>query len=402
MAPGEVKVNAFPDTLPEDFAEWDGGGAQPTVVAPVKQASATSARPAETRPPATARVVAPDREIERSMPQPVVRAPKPVPPPAAKAAVEQTWQPAPRARQQSAPAKPDFAPPSTQRNAEAKLAEALWPEAEQKKKAKAESGTRGHRTVAVAVGVVVLCAGLGAGGYMMYIWRSHAQQHPQTATDTSTANASQPGTSPDAKPDPRNATAGTANPQTSASAQKPGAQGSPSDTQQSSADATSSDTAPQQNAAPSADMSQFTAAPSIPHNSPGASAPEPANLDASHMGGGNSGANPMFNTSSKEHVQFAPSKPIEVASGALTSTLVKKTMPEYPQIARNMHVSGVVTVAITITPQGTVAEAHAVSGPVLLRPSAVEAVKSWRFKPYLVNNRPVAVQSNVNVDFSLQ
>jgi len=184
MAPGEVKVNAFPDTLPEDFAEWDGGGAQPTVVAPVKQASATSARPAETRPPATARVVAPDREIERSMPQPVVRAPKPVPPPAAKAAVEQTWQPAPRARQQSAPAKPDFAPPSTQRNAEAKLAEALWPEAEQKKKAKAESGTRGHRTVAVAVGVVVLCAGLGAGGYMMYIWRSHAQQHPQTATDT--------------------------------------------------------------------------------------------------------------------------------------------------------------------------------------------------------------------------
>ena len=87
-------------------------------------------------------------------------------------------QPAPRARQQSAPAKPDFAPPSTQRNAEAKLAEALWPEAEQGK-GQGRSGCL-HRTVAVAVGVVVLCAGLGAGGYMMYILRSHAQQHSDT------------------------------------------------------------------------------------------------------------------------------------------------------------------------------------------------------------------------------
>jgi protein TonB len=77
-------------------------------------------------------------------------------------------------------------------------------------------------------------------------------------------------------------------------------------------------------------------------------------------------------------------------------------MPVYPEIARNSHVSGVVTVAITITPQGTVAEAHAVSGPVLLRPAAVDAVKNWRFRPYLVNNHPVPVQSNVNVDFALQ
>jgi protein TonB len=149
-------------------------------------------------------------------------------------------------------------------------------------------------------------------------------------------------------------------------------------------------------------MSQFTAAPSIPHNQQGGGAPEPApNLDASHMGD-NSGVNPMFNSSNKEHVQFAPSKPIEVASGVLSPTLIKKTVPEYPAIARNMHVSGVVAVAITITPQGTVAEAHAISGPILLRQSAVDAVRGWRFRPYLVNNHAVAVQSSVNVDFALQ
>ena len=46
MAPGEVKLNEFPDTLPEDFAEWDGGGAQPAGVAPIKQAPVTNGRPA--------------------------------------------------------------------------------------------------------------------------------------------------------------------------------------------------------------------------------------------------------------------------------------------------------------------------------------------------------------------
>jgi len=393
MAPGEVKLNEFPDTLPEDFAEWDGGGAQPAGVAPVKQAPVTNARPAESRSPATARVLAPDREVERSMPQPVVRAPRPVPPPAPKAAVDQTWQPTPRPRQQSAPSRPDFAPPSNQRIAEAKLAEALRPDD--------EPGKRSHRTVAIAVGAAVVCVGLGAG-YMLYTWRSHAQQHPLTATDTSTINASLPGASADAKPDPRNATGGTANTQKPASAQQPGAQGSPSNDQQSSADTTSTETAPQQNPAPNVNMAQFTSASSIPRNRQGASAPEPANLNASQMAGGNSGANPMFNTSSNQHVQFAPSKPIEVAAGALTSSLIKRTLPIYPEIARNSHVSGVVTVAITITPQGTVAEAHAVSGPVLLRPAAVEAVRNWRFRPYLVNNHPVSVQSNVNVDFALQ
>ena len=141
-------------------------------------------------------------------------------------------------------------------------------------------------------------------------------------------------------------------------------------------------TAPQQNPTPNVNMAQFTSASSIPRNQQGPSAPEPANLNASQMAGGNSGANPMFNTSSNQHVQFAPSKPIEVAAGALTSSLIKRTLPIYPEIARNSHVSGVVTVAITITPQGTVAEAHAVSGPVLLRPAAVNAVKNWRFRPY--------------------
>jgi protein TonB len=335
---------------------------------------------------------------------PVVRATKAVvPAPAPVAAqpkrVEQTWQPAPRPKQQSAAPKFDHAPSNTQRAAEAKLAEALWPAGEQKKKAKTEPSEGGHRTLILAVGVIV-CAALGAGGYMVF--RSHSQPHPQTVADTTQVkipDSEEP--TADEKPDPRNELNGknaTAPGQTPNSAQQQAAQ-APSNAQQPAQDTTP---AQQPNPTPNVNMAQFTSAPSIPRNQQGG-APEPSgNLDASHMAGGNSGANPMFGSSNKQHVQFAPNKPIEVASGVLSPTLVKKTVPEYPPIARNMHVSGVVTVAITVTPQGTVSEAHAISGPILLRQAAVDAVRNWRFRPYLVNNHASAVNTDVNVDFALQ
>ena len=92
---------------------------------------------------------------------------------------------------------------------------------------------------------------------------------------------------------------------------------------------------------------------------------------------------PMFDSSKQEHVQFAPSKPIDVSSAALPHRSPGEPLPDYPEIARNSHVSGIVTVVITITPQGTVADAHATNGPALLRQPAVNAVRSWRFKPYM-------------------
>lgn len=405
MAPREVKLPEFPDTLPEDFAEWDGGAAQQQPAPPVKQAPVQNVRPAETRPaaPPPPKAAPPIREVERTAPQPVVRAAKPAPAPAAKAAVDQTWQPTPRPKQPSAPpARPvEYTPAPAQRNVEAKLAEAMWPEAEQKKAARSEAAPRGgHRSVAIGIGAAVVCAGLGAG-YMLYSWHSHAQPQPQTmAATTTAANPAVPSAPDAAKPDPRNTLKGStaANAQNSSADQQQPAQDANA---QQSADNTATDNTQPQNPAPNVNMAQFTTQSQIPRNQQPASAPEPSgNIDASHMAGGNSGL--AFGGSGGEHVQFAPSKPIDVSSTVLSSTLVKRTMPQYPSIARSMHVSGVVTVAITLTPQGTVAEAHAISGPTLLRPAAVDAVRKWRFRPYLVNNRPVPVQSSVNVDFAMQ
>jgi len=401
MAPREVNTSEFPDTLPEDFAEWDGGEQQaPAAPPPVKEPPVERVRPVETRPPAAARVVVNNLEVERPMPTSVVRPAKAAAPAAPQAPVEKTWQPAPRPKQTSSSApKVDRAPSSSQRAAEAKLAEALWP-ADQKKKAKTQPVSGGHRAMAIALGAVV-CVGLGAG-FGLYLWRSHSQPQQPATAETTTIKVPEPGVPADMKPDPRNATPGKngilPGQTPSSSTQQTSAQGTSTQAQQQAADNTPATPQPA-NPTPNVNMSQFTAASSIPHNQQGGNAPEPGNIDMSRMGGG---SGPVFGSSNQGHVQFAPSKPIEVASGVLSPTLIKKTTPEYPPIARNMHVSGVVTVAITITPQGTVAEAHAISGPILLRQSAVDAVKNWRFRPYLVNNRPVAVETDVNVDFALQ
>jgi protein TonB len=55
----------------------------------------------------------------------------------------------------------------------------------------------------------------------------------------------------------------------------------------------------------------------------------------------------------------------------------------------------------TISKSGAIESLHAISGPATLRQSALDAVKSWRYKPYMVNNQPVAVDTTVEVIFSL-
>jgi protein TonB len=55
----------------------------------------------------------------------------------------------------------------------------------------------------------------------------------------------------------------------------------------------------------------------------------------------------------------------------------------------------------TISKNGTIENSHAVSGPTMLRQAALDAVKSWRFRPYLLDGEPVEVDTTVNVVFNL-
>jgi protein TonB len=81
--------------------------------------------------------------------------------------------------------------------------------------------------------------------------------------------------------------------------------------------------------------------------------------------------------------------------------LLQKTMPVYPPIAKAARVSGTVVLQATISKQGTIENLHVISGPAMLQQSAMDAVRQWRYKPYLLNGEPVEVETTVNVIFSL-
>ncbi|MGD1063444.1 MAG: energy transducer TonB [Terracidiphilus sp.] len=89
--------------------------------------------------------------------------------------------------------------------------------------------------------------------------------------------------------------------------------------------------------------------------------------------------------------------PADVAVGLL----LQKTQPIYPPIARAARVSGTVVLQATISKAGTVEELRVVSGPPMLQRAALDAVKTWRYKPYTVNNEPVEVETTVNLIFTL-
>jgi protein TonB len=76
-----------------------------------------------------------------------------------------------------------------------------------------------------------------------------------------------------------------------------------------------------------------------------------------------------------------------------------KLDPIYPEAARQANIQGVVALDVVIAPDGSVADVRPVSGPEALTPAAVDAVKWWRFQPYLVNGQAVEVKTRLAVDF---
>jgi protein TonB len=97
----------------------------------------------------------------------------------------------------------------------------------------------------------------------------------------------------------------------------------------------------------------------------------------------------------------APPQTMNISSGVMAGNLLEKVSPQYPAIARTARVQGTVVLQATISKDGTIQNLRVVSGPPLLRQAALDAVLSWRYRPYLLNGEPVAVETTVNVVFNL-
>jgi TonB family protein len=88
-----------------------------------------------------------------------------------------------------------------------------------------------------------------------------------------------------------------------------------------------------------------------------------------------------------------------VPAQEMESRLVHKIEPIYPEAARQAKVQGVVVLDAVIGTDGTVVDLRAVSGPDELAAAAVDAVKWWRFRPYVLSGQVVAVKTRLAVEF---
>jgi protein TonB len=91
-----------------------------------------------------------------------------------------------------------------------------------------------------------------------------------------------------------------------------------------------------------------------------------------------------------------------VSSGVMASNLITRVNPVYPDIARAEGVSGAVVLHAIIGKTGEMESLAVISGPEMLQGAAIEAVRQWRYRPYLLNGEPTEVDTTITVNFSLQ
>jgi TonB family protein len=92
---------------------------------------------------------------------------------------------------------------------------------------------------------------------------------------------------------------------------------------------------------------------------------------------------------------------VRVAPAVMEANLLASRVPAYPETAKEDRIEGPVVVQAIISKDGFVDRVHVIEGNPRLRSAAAEAISKWRYKPYLLNGRPVEVATTITVDFSL-
>jgi protein TonB len=96
-----------------------------------------------------------------------------------------------------------------------------------------------------------------------------------------------------------------------------------------------------------------------------------------------------------------PKGPGHVSSGVAAGQLLVPIKPAYPSIAKAARIQGTVVVQAVISKTGTIEQLHVISGPPMLQGAATEAIQRARYRPFMLNGEPVAVETTINVVFTL-
>ena len=423
MASPAKITEVLPDTLPEDFGEWDGSDSPAGQPAPPEAAPGFGVVPKPATQPAETHAAAPPSgNLLRGAAMPTsgteyvddaaflhrVRSLSPatdrtrevaVQRQAAAPAIDEARFSAPRPAAVAAPAvvrKPAPAAPAPQAAAMTEADEILFhsfragaAETKEAKPAKKKwpiiAGASGALAVILAAVMVPL------------LHHGQASAAKSVVPPQPTVTVIQQPEDGAAKPSPET-------PSTSAATKPAASSDSPdaSDAQPAAAD--QGDAGPSQ--AQAQMMNDQLSAPARIQRTQTASAeqapPPPGGFGVSGMDGLNNGnaVGSVFNNE-RPKVEAALPKVVNVSAGVAVGLLIQKTTPIYPQIAKAARVSGTVVLQANIFKAGTIQNLHVVSGPMMLRQAAVDAVRTWRYKPYKLNNQPTEIQTTINVIFSL-
>jgi TonB family protein len=90
---------------------------------------------------------------------------------------------------------------------------------------------------------------------------------------------------------------------------------------------------------------------------------------------------------------------IRIGGNVAKDNLLQQTDPVYPAQAQQSRITGIVILEAVIGTDGSVTDVHTISGHPLLQQPAMDAVKTWRYRPFLVNGAPTEVVTTVSVTF---
>ncbi len=96
-----------------------------------------------------------------------------------------------------------------------------------------------------------------------------------------------------------------------------------------------------------------------------------------------------------------PRNHLRISAQRAEQMITRRVAPVYPPLARAARVQGKVELQVKVDKCGAVSEVRPLTGHPMLMPSATEAVRQWRFRPYLENGKPAGMETILTVNFSM-
>ena len=260
----------------------------------------------------------------------------------------------------------------------------------------------GKKKIIIGIAAAVVLAAVGI--FIISQWKSHPTSAPAPASETS-GSVTPPLPKPSAEPAPVN----------SATASAPNTADVPASNDTESVSTEPSKPAPSKSSKPASTASTAESKPAEPAE------PEPAPMvvksgkepskpntgatDApaapSMVGMATPGAAPPPSLVADSSTVKPLLQTLSISQGVSQGLLYHKVAPVYPPNAIRMQVEGEVQLQATISKSGDISQIKVISGSSQLTKAAVDAVKQWKYKPYLLNGEPVEIQTQITVNFRL-